>query len=151
MGRREEPFDVRFRRHYVKTDACWIWFKDFYPNGYGHFTFRGVQKGAHRWSYERYVGQIPNGMIVCHNCDNRSCVNPEHLFLGSQQDNITDCVKKGRNPKGEKNGMAKLSEQAVRFILANNSLSSRKLSKMLGVTRHSITNVRNKKTWKHIT
>ena len=71
---------------------------------------------AHRASYEAFVGQIPKGMYVCHACDNVACVNPNHLFLGTQKQNLQDMKTKGRSTRGEKNAMSKLTENDVRTI-----------------------------------
>lgn len=100
--------------------GCWEW-KGSKKRGYGHTIIGSRVDGtrrniaAHRLSYETFIGPIADGMEVCHRCDNPSCVNPEHLFLGTRQDNIDDREAKQRNnpPKGSSNGRAKLSEADV--------------------------------------
>lgn len=98
-------FDERFlRRFWVKcdrrdddTDACWIWVGGRDARGYGQIGFCDTVLRAHRVSYEIVNGPIPGGMHVCHSCDNPSCVNPHHLWLGTASDNIRDMVRKGRH------------------------------------------------------
>src|SRR5574343_1097240 len=94
-----DPF-IRFTRKYVvdpDTD-CWNWTASRHRDGYGWFGpgGRGRLILAHRWSYERFVGPVPQGLYVLHRCDNPGCVNPDHLFVGTQQDNVDDCIRKGR-------------------------------------------------------
>lgn len=76
--------------------GCWLWNRSHASSGYGDFRMNGKHYLAHRASYEAFIGPIPVGMWVLHKCDVRSCVNPEHLFLGTNQDNIADSVRKGR-------------------------------------------------------
>src|SRR5690348_7112088 len=93
----------RFWSKVEKTDGCWIWRGTMNGVGYGVFWLpMGKPRNAnsrvyaHRLSYEMHEGKIPDGMFICHRCDNPACVNPDHLFLGTQSDNMTDCSRKGR-------------------------------------------------------
>ena len=103
--------------------GCWEWHGSIYLNGYGQFSFLGRPMRAHRVSYLLFKDEIPPNMDVCHTCDNRICVNPDHLFIGSRSDNMQDCSKKGRlRPghlflSGEKNINAKLKKGDIYRIL----------------------------------
>lgn len=86
----------RFYSKIEKTDTCWLWKAGQRGNGYGAIKVNGKTVLAHRFSYELHKGEIPNGLYVCHSCDVRSCVNPDHLWLGTQKDNMMDARVKGR-------------------------------------------------------
>ena len=98
-----------------KKGECWIW--KGYTNGvgYGDLRFKNQHMLAHRASYEAFVGKIPEGMLLMHSCDNPICCNPEHLKVGTDQDNKNDCVAKGRHSRGEKHLNSILKAIAKRF------------------------------------
>lgn len=93
----------------LSSEVCWEWLGLKRPNGYGYFTANKVLYSAHREVYKLKKGDIPNGLIVLHTCDNPPCVNPEHLILGTSKDNSEDMVRKGRSNKGEDRYNSKLT------------------------------------------
>lgn len=95
-------------------NECWEWTAARSTTGYGNYREHYVQYGAHRYAYIDAVGEIPPGMVVRHTCDNRGCVNPRHLELGTYADNNRDTVKRGRSLTGERNHAAKLTEAKVK-------------------------------------
>jgi hypothetical protein len=142
-------------------NACWIWTgaKRGYQ-GYGTLKIHGKQCVASRVSYEFYCGPIPDGMFICHRCDNPSCINPKHLFLGTPANNIADCTKKNRHnytprlnlPKGEKHPGSKLTAQQVLEIrqLHNQGMSYGRLAQMFPASKTSIAEICRRETWQHI-
>ena len=137
----------RFFSRFVKlTNGCWQWRSHTDKDGYGVLPGAHQNTRAHRLSYEIHNGAIPEGMIVCHHCDNPGCVNPDHLFVGTQKDNAQDALRKGRHYVGEKNGRSKLTEENIKEILTS-ELNGQQLADKFGVTRSTINNVRRGDTW----
>ncbi len=92
---KEDP-TLRFLKHIEKMECCWLWTGTISLQGYGAFKYDGKRQSAHRVSYKLFKGEMPSNLIVRHKCDNRGCVNPDHLILGSSSDNYKDAIKRGR-------------------------------------------------------
>lgn len=137
-------------------DECWPWIAT-RNNGkfnYGHFQFMGRVRKASRISYMLSHGDIPPRMVVMHTCDNPPCVNPSHLKLGTQHDNVLDCAKKGRraNLKGEDHPRAKLKKSdvdAIRDAYAE-GVSAADLAKSFGVNRGQIHSIMARRAWRDL-
>lgn len=117
--------------------------------GYGRIMVARVKYMAHRLSYSLNNGPIPDGYVVRHKCDNPSCINPEHLEVGTQADNIADKVSRGRQARGSGVGKAILTEESVREIRSS-PLKVSELSTLYGVSVVSIRNILRRKTWQHV-
>lgn len=147
----------QFENLFTKTDSCWIWHGQRHQLGYGIVRHQsGRREAAHRIAFRFYRGEIPRGLLVCHKCDTPSCVNPEHLFLGSQKDNLLDMIKKGRkkiwHPVGEKNPKSIFSEQQIRIMrsLYDSGQKVANIRRRFGGAYQSVWLAVKRKTWKHI-
>ena len=125
----------------TESKDCWEWLAGKYATGYGAFWFNAKMKRAHRIAWELEHGPIPAGMSVLHSCDNRACVNPLHLWLGTYADNSIDMYGKGRRP-------VKLTWDDVCMIRAS-SHTQAVLASMLGVHQSLISKIIRNKLWKH--
>jgi len=127
------------------TDCMeWTAAKD--GRGYGMLRVDGASLRAHRVSHELYIGRIPEGMFVCHRCDNPTCVNPGHLFLGTHADNNADRNAKGRQALGEKSGRARLTNEQAAAIRGS-SLSNLKIAELYGISSSQISRIKSGKSW----
>jgi hypothetical protein len=120
--------------------------------GYGTIGIKGKKYLAHRVAWVVVHGNIPEELCVCHTCDNRSCCNPDHLFLGTHQDNDVDRQNKGRGAKGETMGNAKLTETQVREIksLLRQRYTQESIAAKFNVSRGTISSIRYDKSWKYL-
>lgn len=178
-NRRSTPVSVRFWKYVERAgdDECWIWHGSTISKGYGQLETRRDGRRyvalAHRISFEMHVGAIPDGLFVCHTCDNPPCVNPKHLFLGSNKDNIHDAMTKGRVPhltdadrkvrgerhpaskdpgwgrRGETNGFAKLTSDQVIEIRRRYAYGETcdTLGAAFAVSRDAIWRIATRKNW----
>lgn len=133
---------------------CWLWMGGVTHNGYGRFKFEGKTRRAHRYSFVQHRGEIPRGYDVLHSCDTPSCVNPDHLFLGTHQDNMIDRSAKGRQSRGERNGSSKLTADQVakirsRYVRGRGG-GSFALAREYGITRTHLGFIVNRKNWKDL-
>jgi hypothetical protein len=136
----------RFIEKFRLGDGCWEWSGSRNREGYG-VAFVDGSTPAHRLSWETFVGLIPDGMVVCHKCDNPPCVNPDHLFLGTRADNNADRDRKKRHValRGERNGWARLTSGDVAVIRGSGTAVD--LSRRFGVSVRHIYNIKSGKVW----
>lgn len=148
--------DEVFWNRVTKTPGCWIWTGYIGKGGYGFLTVDSKSYTAHRYSWQLYNGPIPFGFCILHSCDNPPCVNPDHLFLGTHQDNSTDMMEKGRNyrqgmhrPGGRRSGhkLIKPWVEVVKFGLRHGE-SGASLGRRFGVSRQMINLIKLGKNWK---
>lgn len=139
----------RFMSHLEKTDSCWFWKGKISKSGYGVFNSKDA---AHRTAYRLFNGEIPLTMNVCHSCDVKSCVNPEHLWIGSTKENMQDMVIKDRNPRGEEVHCSKLKNKDISEIrkLFKNNYTQSKIARLYGVTQSNIYYIVRNLSWTHI-
>lgn len=148
--------DLTFDDLVFRTDGCWWWRGSFHVTGYGVFYRARPRQMAHRYSWERANAQtIPNGLLICHHCDNRACVRPHHLFLGTYKDNHDDMASKGRarriTPRGEKNHQSVLTADNVREIRAMRGIKTGvEIARQYGVTPACISEIFRGRTWSHV-
>jgi len=153
-----ESMRERFESRISFDGACWEWTGSISKGGYGQFAYGHEDKrGAHRVAWMLSVGPIPSGMAICHTCDNRRCVRPDHLWIGTIEDNIADMDRKGRRNssprhRGETTPKAKLTESLVRHIRNCRSagMTCQSISELIGVNESTVNRIGNRKTWKHI-
>lgn len=155
--------EERFWSHVDKSGECWLWTGGRTSTGYGHYRHLNKNWKAHRFAWTLTNGPIAAGLVACHRCDTPLCVNPAHLFLGTQADNLLDMTEKGRrrhNPNlgkgqdGELNHHSKLTEADVREIRRQGATPYRglhtALSRQLGISRSAISLILEGKHWKAV-
>jgi len=144
-----ERFDAKVDK---STDGCWWWTGCTTRTGYGLFPFRGKLSGAHRVAYELSVGPIPDKKHVCHKCDNRNCMNPDHLFLGTHQDNMDDKCRKQRQVRGHDVSHSKLVAPQVAEIRRRYAKGgvTQALGREFGVTQVTVGDIVRNETWSTI-
>jgi HNH endonuclease len=146
---RPKSLEDSFWRFVIKAEGCWEWGASCGNHGYGQLTYLQQKYLAHRLSWELNCGPIGEGLCVLHKCDNRKCVNPDHLFLGTKVENLEDMTRKGRRVRGQQMWKAVLTEESVKYILKS-PLRNFQLAQELGVCSETIGAVRRRVTWKHV-
>lgn len=155
-------FQEHFRQRLVPEGECLVWTGRTYRRGYGRVRIDGHERAVHRVAWMMVHGAIPEGLLVCHRCDNPPCCRVDHLFLGTMLDNARDSKAKGRTLTGKRNkggappgsrcGAAKLTEADIPKIrvLAIEGVSQREIGRRFGVTQKTIWPIIHRKTWKHV-
>lgn len=153
------PAEERFWEKVDTTGDCWIWTASICGGGYGKFWLGDKLWRASRLAYHMTRGPIPDGMCVLHKCDNRRCVNPDHLWLGTMAENSQDAVRKGRwhqntgpNKKiqGEKHGRAKLCELDAWLVKNIEGVTHTDIAEWFDISITQVSRIRNGKRWRHI-
>lgn len=149
------PLLERFEMQYIPepNSGCWLWIGACNHDGYGQLKRVGGSNMAHRFSWEFHNGPIPDGMNVLHKCDTPPCVNPRHLFLGSQLVNMQDCARKKRTKPqrrlGSANPQARLTGEQVRLI-RQMACSGTEIGREFGISARHANAIRQGKFWSHL-
>lgn len=146
MSARIDRFIAKVER--IPFSTCHWWVGAVGGSRYGNFWNGDAYVNAHRYAYQVYVGEIPDGLHVCHSCDNRLCVNPNHLWLGTCADNMRDKVEKGRQRPGEEHPAAKITRADVDFIRSSVGVIPQKaLAKEFGLVRQTVSDIQRGRIW----
>lgn len=164
-GPAPKPIEARFWPRVVKTENCWLWQAPPSTKKYAQVTYKGRYEGVHRVSYRLHFGEFDETLLVCHHCDTPLCVRPDHLFLGTYQENADDMVRKGRSTMGARNGSIskpeclkrgtenpnhKLTDWDVRVIrkLGRAGVSHREIGRAFGVAPSTVDRILLNLSWK---
>ena len=142
----------RFWFRVKKGDGCWDWVGSQNGHGYGTFMLNKKPEKAHRMAYFYTVGDIPDGLCVCHTCDNRLCVNPDHLFAATQGQNLADMKAKNRHPHGSNHWNSKLTEGDVKVIrdLVSEGMKNSVVARFFEISHTNVGHVVTRNTWPHV-
>ena len=148
-GRKAIDTATRFWEKVRKTETCWFWTAQINNKGYGCFVYQGRLVYAHRMAWRLTLGDPPIGKNILHRCDVPACVNPSHLFVGGQTENMLDCSAKGRISRGERHPYAKLTTADVLAIRAD-TRAQRTIAAEFGIKQMTVSDIKRGKTWKHV-
>jgi hypothetical protein len=145
--------DRLLSKYEILENGCWRYTGGLNGQGRGNIWDSGRTRSAHVVSFEIHKGPIPEGMQVCHTCDFGACINPDHLFLGTQLDNIHDMINKGRDRVvGSLNGQSKLTEADVVYIrrLLMEGLTNSEIARRFNVTSQAVGLIKRRRSWRHV-
>lgn len=153
---RKLPFEERFweKVNKLSDDECWEWMAFVHPTGYGMFSVNRKMTSAQRVAWTLTYGEIPEGKLVCHHCDNRACCNPKHLFLGTYKDNARDMVNKRREQypdnRGERHGLSKLTTNDVlkiRDLYSSGDYTQQEIANRFRINRKTVSKIVLRQRW----
>jgi hypothetical protein len=155
---RRRTQEERFWERVTKTDGCWLWTGPVTNRRWPYGVFGSGGRGgrhlrAHVFSYRLHKGEVPNGLFVCHSCNNPRCVRPDHLVLGTPKQNSEYMVESGRSPRGERQGRHKLTAEQVleiRALLATGKETQERIGARFGVSQANVYVIRAGKSWRHL-
>jgi len=132
-------------------NECWLWQGITDLDGYGRIHYHSTELKAHRVSYELYIGKIPSGFLVRHTCDNPGCVNPAHLLVGTQLDNLGDMVRRGRAPQGPSCKLKECEVEEIKEYLSKNKKRGiiKELAQIYNVSAKTISNIKHNRIWRY--
>jgi hypothetical protein len=141
----------RFNNRYIPTteSGCWIWDHDCDGKGYGRISYRNSRYSAHRMSWMIHHGAIEPGLNVLHKCDVTFCVNPDHLFLGTQKDNMGDCARKKRHQFGERSGASVLTDEMAQGIHSAHG-KYKDIAARFGISKYAVKDIKKRNRWRHL-
>ena len=135
------------------VSGCWNWKMAKNSRGYAEISHNAKKERANRISYQAFKGEVPSHLFICHTCDNPACVNPDHLYIGTHQNNVDDKLKRNKQPRGEEIKLAKLTEKdilKIRELWEKRYMSQQKIADQFGVIQTTISRIVLRQTWKHI-
>jgi hypothetical protein len=158
MPPRRKTNEERFWTHATRSDGCWLWAGNVHKiSGYGTSSWDSGEGGlrfisAHVMAYRLFRGGVPPDTLVRHTCDVRHCVNPEHLILGNQTENMRDCIERGRIARGSRQGLSRMTEDRVlelRYRHARGETGGT-LAKVYGISQATVSQITRRVTWRHV-
>ena len=147
MSYRNTPEDFWNRVDIKNPDECWEWDRPPEKNGYCYFAFEGKEYLVHRFSWMQSNGDIPKGLCVCHSCDNPTCCNPAHLWLGTRADNNVDRAEKGRSGARPNSKLTSRKADTIRAFHAAGIFTGGELARIHGISRQTVNRIVRNLAW----